>query len=66
MTMVIVTTQDEKVMWLSEEAFPFVVSLSNHERDVRPSTGSGRTDHGALWSNTGIRRSLRDCARGQL
>jgi len=36
MTMLIVTTKDENVPSLSEEIIPFVVSLSNHERDESP------------------------------
>jgi hypothetical protein len=43
MLIAISTTEDENIISHSEEIFPFVVSLSNHERAVHPSTGSGRT-----------------------
>ena len=39
------TTKNENIVSHTEEVFPFVVSLSNHERAVHPSTvlrrGSG-------------------------
>jgi hypothetical protein len=37
------TMKNENIISHNDEIFPFVVSLSNHERAVHPSTGSGRT-----------------------
>ena len=43
MNITMFTTKHENIIPHNEEIFPFVVSLSNHERAVHPSTGSGRT-----------------------
>ena len=39
MLIAISTTKNENIISHNEEIFPFVVSLSNHERAVHPSTG---------------------------
>ncbi len=39
MLIAISTTKNENIISHDEEIFPFVVSLSNHERAVHPSTG---------------------------
>ena len=37
------TMENENIISHNDEIFPFLVSLSNHEWAVHPSTGSGRT-----------------------
>ena len=37
------TMENANIISHNDEIFPFLVSLSNHERAVHPSTGSGRT-----------------------
>jgi hypothetical protein len=37
------TMENENIISHNDEIFPFLVSLSNYERAVHPSTGSGRT-----------------------
>jgi len=37
------TMENENIISHNDEIFPFLVSLSNHERAIHPSTSSGRT-----------------------